>query len=124
MTRFHWEPLDLLEFLGVSPAEAEGGTSYRYVLEQPPLSLVLTIWPLEGDVEVAIRCADMREPVVHFHLLSCPGVRVIDDKWGKFIEFAAANLFAGRVHIGQPAPHGFRLRVEPNLQITTFNHDA
>lgn len=123
MTRLCWEPLDFLDFLGVVPVETEFGLSYSYVVDQRPLTLALTLWPLDGDVEVAIRCAGMREPIVHLNLLSCPGARVVDDKRGKYIEFAAANLFSGRFHTAQPSPYGFRLRIEPNLQISTFSFD-
>lgn len=124
MTRFCWEPLDFLDILGVAPVEADFGISYSYVVDQLPLTLSLKIWPLDGDVEVAIRCAGMRDPVIHLNLLSCPGARVIGDKRGKYIEFAAANLFSGRFHDAQAAPYGFQLRIEPNLQISTFSYDV
>ncbi|MFZ6686767.1 hypothetical protein ACO0K0_03335 [Undibacterium sp. SXout11W] len=58
------------------------------------------------------------------NLLGSPGARVVTGKDGKFIEFAAANLFVGRYDITDPAPYGFRLRLEPNWQVTAFSYDV
>ena len=124
MPDFSWEPLDFLDALGVVPVGEEYGISYSYVVDRKPLNLTLTIWPLSGEVELKIRCEGVSEPVVFLNLLSSPGARVIDDKRGKYIEFAAANLFAGRYDNTHPAPYGFRLWVEPNFQVTTFSYDV
>lgn len=51
---------------------------------------------MSGDVTVGVYCSTQLEPVINLSLLDCPGARVVDDKRGRFIEFAAANLFAGR----------------------------
>lgn len=123
MPDFSWDPYDFLDILGVLPVEEEYGVAYRYEVDRRPLSLALTIWPFDGDVELAIRCEGVSEPVVHLNLLDCPGARVIAEKRGKYIEFAAAKLFAGRYDNARPAPYGFRLRIEPSLQVTTFSYD-
>jgi hypothetical protein len=122
MPEFSWEPLDFLDALGVVPVEEEYGISYSYSVERLPLSLALTIWPMAGDVELAIRCKGVTEPVVFFNLLNSAGARVATGKDGKFIKFAAANLFAGRYDITRPAPYGYRLRLVPNWQVTTFSY--
>jgi hypothetical protein len=124
MPEFSWEPLDFLDALGVVPVGEEYGISYGYSVDSKPLSLTLMIWPMAGDVELTIRCEGMAEPVVLLSLLSSPGARVVTGKDGKFIEFAAANLFAGRYDITRPAPFGFRLRLEPSWQVTAFSYDV
>ena len=124
MSAFAWEPLDFLDVLGVGPVEEDSAISYRYTLDQGPLHLTLTIWPMQGDVELALRCQGFNEPVIHLNLLNCPGARIVDDKRGKYIEFAAANLFAGRYDNSRPAPYGFRLRVEPSFQVTAYSYDC
>jgi hypothetical protein len=124
MPEFSWEPLDFLDALGVVPVGEEFGISYSYSVDRKPLNLALTIWPLDGDVELAIRCEGMAEPVVLLNLLGSPGARVVHAKDGKFIEFAAAKLFAGRYDITRPAPYGFRLWLKPHLQVTTFSFDV
>ncbi|WP_295993979.1 hypothetical protein, partial [Rugamonas sp.] len=88
------------------------------------LSLTLMIWPMAGDVELAIRCEGIAELVVLLNLLGSSGARVVTGKDGKFIEFAAANLFAGRYDISRPVPYGFRLRLEPSCQLTAFSYDV
>lgn len=124
MPEFSWEPLDFLDALGVVPIGEEYGISYSYSVDRQPLNLALTIWPMAGDVELAIRCEGVAERVVFLNLLSSPGARVVTAKDGKFIEFAAANLFAGRYDNTRPAPYGFRLHLEPNWQVTTFSYDV
>lgn len=124
MPEFSWEPLDFLDALGVAPTGEEDGISYSYLVHRGPLTLALTIWVLDGDVGLEIRCEGMNEPIVQVNLLSSPGARVINDKRGKYIEFAAANLFTGRYDNTRPAPYGFRLFVEPNLQLTTVSYNV
>ncbi len=124
MSAFTWEPLDFLDVLGVVPVEEDHAISYRYTLDQGPLHLTLTIWPMQGDVDLALRCHGVSEPVIHLNLLDCPGARIVDDKRGKYIEFAAANLFAGRYDNSRPTPYGFRLRVEPSFQVTAYSYDC
>jgi len=124
MPEFSWEPLDFLEALGVVPVGEEYGISYSYLVDRNPLTLDLTIWPLDGDVELAIRCHGVDKPVVQLNLLGSPGARVVRAKDGQFIEFAAANLFAGRYDNTRPAPYGFRLWIDPYLQVTTFSYDV
>jgi hypothetical protein len=124
MPEFSWEPLDFLDALGVVPVGEEYGISYSYSVDREPLSLALTIWPIAGDVQLAIRCKGVVEPIVFLNLLGSPGARVVTAKNGKFIEFAAANLFAGRYDNTRPAPCGFRLLLEPNWQVTAFSYDV
>lgn len=82
MSAFTWEPLDFLDVLGVVPVEEDHAISYRYTLDQGPLHLTLTIWPMQGDVDLALRCHGVSEPVIHLNLLDCPGARIVDDKRG------------------------------------------
>jgi hypothetical protein len=124
MPEFSWEPLDFLDALGVIPIEEEDGISYSYQVDRSPLTVSLMIWPLAGDVELAVRCAGVSTPIVLLNLLNSPGARVVSAKDGKFIEFAAANMFSGRYDNTRPAPYGFRLWVEPELKVTTFSYDV
>lgn len=122
MQNFSWEPLDFLEALEVVPVEEEYGISYRYLVSRGPISLKLTIWPFDGDVELLLSCDEMAEPLVRLNLLECPGARVVRDRPGTFIEFSAAKSFGGRYdHIDAP-PYGFRLQVQPFIQLTTFSY--
>jgi hypothetical protein len=122
MPQFSWEPLDFLEALEVVPAEEEYGISYRYLLTRAPISLDLTIWPLTGDVELLLACEGVKEPLVRLNLLESPGARVVKGKQGTFIEFAAAKLFEGRYDSGDAPPYGFRLQVQPFIQVTPFSY--
>lgn len=123
MSQFSWEPLDFLDALGVVPVEGEYGVSYSYSLDRDPLNLSLTIWPFDCDVELAIRCKGISEPVICLKLVDSPGARIKEERGRKCIEFAAANLFTGRYDHTAPAPYGFRVWLEPHLQVTTFSYN-
>jgi hypothetical protein len=122
MPNFSWEPLDFLEALDVVPIEEEYGISYRYLVSRGPLFLSLTIWPLNCDVELLLRSGEVTEPLVRLELLGCLGARVVRDKQGTYIEFSAATLFHGRYDHADAPPYGFRLQVQPFIQITTFSY--
>lgn len=122
MPNFSWDPLDFLEALEVVPVEEEYGISYDYIVERGPLTLGLTIWPLVGDVTLALSCAGVSEPVVRLDLLNCPGARVVQGKESRYIEFAAAKVFGGRYDHADAPSHGFRLHLRPFLQVTTFSN--
>ncbi|MBB3262199.1 hypothetical protein F4827_007052 [Paraburkholderia bannensis] len=122
MPNFSWEPLDFLEVLNVVPIEEEYGVSYRYVVSKTPVVLSLTIWPLSCDVELLINYEGVAEPLVQLNLLDCPGARVVRDDRGTHIEFAAANLFNGRYDCADAPPYGFRLQIQPSIQLSTFSY--
>jgi len=114
--------MDFLEALDVVPIEEEYGISYRYLVSREPLFLSLTIWPLNCDVELLLKSEGTTEPLVRLNLLNCPGARVVRDSQGTYIEFSAAKLFFGRYDHTDAPPYGFRLQVQPFIQVTTFSY--
>jgi hypothetical protein len=77
---------------------------------------------MSGDVTVGVYCSTQLEPVINLSLLDCPGARVVDDKRGRSIEFAAANLFAGCFDNTVSAPYGFTVQVDPFIQISPYSY--
>ena len=124
MAELSWEPVEFLEVLGVVPKEEEYGTSFHYVVARSSQRLELTVWPLSADVSLCIYAHDQAAPIVKINLLDCLGARVVQDKRGKFIEFAAANLFSGRYDNTAPAPYGFRLWIDPHLQVEPYAYST
>lgn len=120
MPEFSWEPLDFLDVLGVVPQEEEFGVSYHYAIIREHLRLELTVWVYNSDVDLSIYVRPQEQPVIRLNLLGCPGARVVNDKRGKFIEFAAANLLSGRFDAETAPPYGFRLWVEPAIRVEPF----
>ena len=86
-------PLDVVDLLSVVPEEEEYGISFHYVVQRPNVRLELTLWPMDGDVAMSIYCATQTQPVIRLDLYGCPSARMVKDKRGQFIEFAAANPF-------------------------------
>jgi len=117
-----WDPFDLIAVLGVFPSEGESGTSHRYVIEQGTVRLKLTIWKYESDVEIHVSEASLPNPIIKYTMLGCPGIRVVDDKRGKFLEFAASNTFTGRYDGYSVIPYGLRLWVEPQILLEPFTY--
>jgi hypothetical protein len=124
MPNFSWEPLDFLEALEVVPVEKEYGISYRYLLTRGSVSLQLSIWPLDGDVELPLTYEGMTEPLVRLNLLECPGARVVWGHQDTSIEFSAAKSFGGRYDHADAPPYGFRLQIQPFIQVTTFSYSV
>lgn len=122
MPELVWEPVDFLDLLGVAPDVEEYGVSFHYVVHRQELRLELRVCPMSGDVTVVVYCSTQLQPVINLSLLDCPGARVVDDKRGRFIEFAAANLFTGRFDNTVPAPYGFTVQVDPFIQISPYSY--
>lgn len=122
MPELVWEPVDFLDLLGVAPDVEEYGVSFHYVVHRQDLRLELGVWPMSGDVTVAVYCSAQLQPVINLSLLDCPGARVVDDKRGRFIEFAGATLFTGRFDNTVSAPYGFRVQVDPFVQVSPYSY--
>jgi hypothetical protein len=120
MPEFQWDPVEFLNVLNVVPTESEHGLSYHYRVERPDVRLEVAVWPLNPDVSIKLYCSSQQEPLVNLQLLDCPAARVVQDKRGRYIEFAAANAFAGRYDATDAAPYGFRLWLEPILQVEPY----
>ncbi|PRF62494.1 hypothetical protein C6Q28_09730 [Burkholderia multivorans] len=62
------------------------------------------------------------EPLVRLNLFDCPGARVVRDDERIYIEFCAAKVFGGRFDQTHTPPYGFRLQIEPFIQLSTFSY--
>lgn len=119
-----WDPFDLFNVLGVIPSEGEFGASHRYIVEQGPIRLQLTVWQYEADVEIQLWAVSLPNPIICYSMLGCPGIRVVDDKRGRFLEFAASNTFTGRYDGYSVIPYGLRLWVEPQVFLEPFTYST
>lgn len=124
MPQLTWDPFDLVAVLGVLPSHDEFGTSHRYLIEQGSLRLELTIWQYDSDVELQMWETSLPKPIIKYTLLGCPGIRVVDDKRGTFVEFAASNTFTGRYDGYSVIPYGLRLWVDPQFFLEPFSYGA
>jgi hypothetical protein len=122
MPELAWDPVDFLDVLEVVPLEEEFGTSYLYKLKRNAMTIELHVYPLAGDVLLRIPHDLQAEPLINLRLLGCPAARVVQDKRGEFIEFAAANAFMGRFDERASVAYGFRLRVKPFIQAEPFSY--
>lgn len=119
-----WDPFDFFNVLGVIPSEGEFGVSHQYIVEQGPIRLQLTVWQYESDVEIQLWAASLPNPIIRYSMLGCPGIRVVDDKRGRFLEFAASNTFTGRYDGYSVIPYGLRLWVEPQIFLEPFTYST
>jgi hypothetical protein len=117
-----WNPVDFLEVLDVVPVEGECGTSYVYRLTRNEVRVELAVYPFESDIALKIYFGQQSTPVINLQLLDCPAARVVRDKQGDCIEFAAANAFSGRHDETTAARYGFRFRVRPFVQVEPYTY--
>ena len=80
MPQLVWNPIDLLSMLGVLPTVEEDAVSHHNTLVRHPLRLELTLWQYDSDVALQLFVVALPEPVLHYTLQGCPGIRLIDDK--------------------------------------------
>lgn len=124
-TEFQWDSLDFLEILGSAPrVDGEYGIFFEYVVQRGDLRLMISIWPLDCEVQISVYMPCQVEPLIHLRLIGTPGARVINDKRGRFIEFAAANLFSGRFDHTVPAPYGFRVWADPHIKVEPYAYQT
>lgn len=120
MGRLVWDPFDVFSVLGVAPEEGDYEISHRYVVEQSGIRLELTIWQYESEVSILLWSEHLPNPILRYDLLDCPGIRIVNDKRGNFLEFAAANTFTGRYDGYSVIPYGLRLSIEPQISLEPF----
>ena len=122
MPQLVWEPLELIDTLGVSPDIEEYETSHLYIVSQPPIRLELMLWQYDGDVKIKLFVEPFESEVLDYTMTACPGVRAVNDKRGQFLEFAAANTFTGHYDGYSTIPYGLRLWVKPQIRIEPFTY--
>ena len=122
MSQIIWEPLDLLNVLGVIPEIDEYETSHKYVISQPPMRLEVLLTQYDGDVEFKLFVAPFATEVLRFSMLECPRVRAAHDKRGQYLEFAATNAFTGRYDGYSVIPYGIRVWIEPHILLEPFSY--
>ena len=115
-----WNETDFLEYLQVEPEIGEYETEYRYEVPQPPLRLLLSVFHLAGDVYISVYCDSLEAAVIDVAIRDCPEARVVNDKRGNYIEFAAANVFGSRFDGESVIPYGVRLFVRPHIRLELF----
>ena len=119
MRELVWNPTEFLGYLEVEPSIGEY-EEYHYVVSQPPLRLEFSIYPYDGDVYISVFCAPHERAIVDVVIRQCPGARIVNDKRGSFIEFAAADCFTNRYDGESAIPYGVRLFVRPQLRVELF----
>ncbi len=102
------------------PELGEYETSHKYVVSQPPLRLEFTLWQYDGAVELDLFVSPFESAVVRYSMLGCPGVRMVEDKRGQFLEIAAANTFTGRYDGYSVLAYGLRVWVVPHVRLEPF----
>ena len=120
VTQFGWDQTDILEYLEVVPEIDEYGVEYRYVVEQPPLRLVLFVL-LSSTVYITISCDGVDVSIIDVEIRDCSGARVVNNERGNYIEFAAGNLFSKKYDGASVIPYGLRLYVRPSIRAEFFS---
>jgi hypothetical protein len=124
MPLLKWNPTDFLDFFGTIPKVDEDEVGHHYTIQQAPLRLELNVRQYDSDIFIELFCQPFSEPVLVSRLRGCPGVRLVRDKQGAFLEFAPADAFSGRYDGYSPIPYGLRLSISPQIRIEPFVRSA
>lgn len=112
-----WDPTEILRFFDTLPAEGEHGLFQQFTTERTPLSLQVTIWPYDAEVEIVLRAEPFVLPIIRHRLHRCLGIRPGEEKSGKHIDFFTAVEPTDRYDEESPLIHGIRLWMEPQIRI-------
>jgi hypothetical protein len=116
------DELGILELAtGVSDDEL-GNVTYEF--DSPGIHASLMHNKYDGDTSVVLSIPGRENPIARIYLVDCAGIRAVNDKRGKYLEFIG-QLLVGPHERGGTKYAGFRLYVEPEISLEPFfNSDA
>lgn len=123
MQCFVWNETDFIECLGVLPEVAEdgGGIGHHFTLHRDGLRLLLSVYPYTAEILISLFRGAAREALFSLRLTDCPAGRYVKESNGRYyLEFAAAEFFAGLYDGESVIPMGVRLAVDPDFKIELF----
>ncbi len=125
MQTFSWDPADVIDLFNSSPIPAEDfWDAHLYIKERHSLRIELKIWPGLADVDIKLyQLTDQAEPIFSMRMTNCPGARVVQDKRGEFMEFAATSIFSDSYSSVDVPKYGFRLWIDPYIKVEPFKYD-
>lgn len=120
MSELDWNEYDFIECLGVLPRTDDYETRYIFSVLKHGLRLELVVRPFSSDIEIAIFQVEIDFPIIEFKITECSGTKFVNDKRGRYLEFAPAQVFGDRYERDFEIPVGVKLSVEPTVHIELF----
>jgi len=111
-----WNEADVCDVLGTT---AEGnGFGYNFTIAKHGLSLLLNIYPDEGDVHLVLRQDAIPDPIFELWLIECPGMRRIQNEDGDSLEFTPTRLSGDSFGSSALDPIIVRVAVNPQISLS------
>lgn len=120
MPELIWDEHQFVECLGVLPTIDEYESGYHFSVLKHGLRLELSVFPYSSDICISIFRDGIESPIIDFQITECSGTQFIDDKRGKYLEFAPSQVFGDRFERDFQIPVGVKLSVEPTIHIEIF----
>ena len=127
MPQLDWDELIFLEFLGVEPMVDDYSTSHTYEVEHNELRLLLTLWQYESVIHLSLFRKATTVPLFSFASFVRGGIRLVNDKRGKYLELMDCivgptrfwYIQAGDLFDREKYAHGITVQVEirPEIRI-------
>jgi hypothetical protein len=113
-----WIESDLTEFFGVAPFDDDAPHSYVFETSRDGLRLLVTIFDLEGAVEVSIFRDGLPEPLFMLRRELCTHVQITNGvHFRRCFEAGAPRLTVTNMGIPPVLSRGVRVYIEPQFQV-------
>ena len=110
--------LALLELATDVSGDGVGNTTYTF--QESGATILLTYNPYDFDVSVAVHVQGQSTPIGRASLIDCDGIKAVNDKRGKYLEFIGKQSLAeGRYGDGRKTA-GFRMHLAPEVCLELF----
>jgi hypothetical protein len=103
-----WDEIKVLGFLESEPEILDSeycGPSYEYKISKHDLCLGLSVSPLEGDLSIHIKMANIEKPILEYILLDCERMKILKDSQdNEILEIKASDGMYLHISV-QPSIH-------------------
>ncbi len=120
-----WNETDVLSCLEAQPeTDIEGhGLFYIYTIIKHDMTLKLAIWPQDGDIIIDLFQRNIHDAIFVMKIINSSEIKYFNEKGKEWLEIAAGNCHDNRYNSDQKKAYGIKLRVNPTIQIETFQAD-
>jgi hypothetical protein len=113
---------EFVDFFGmVSPLD-EGGCSYTYSAYRDGMELVLTVFPIAGEIYAEVFREGVTQPIMSSRLRNCTHSRFVRLGTVQWLEIGRTPLPTH--HVDAILSWGLRLAIDPHLRIEPINEEG
>lgn len=112
------DPLAILELADEFSEDDFGNTTHTF--KTPVATLVLERCWYDGDTAISVIVPTQDVPIIKLELIGCDSIRVVNDKRGKFFEFAGQARIEEFSRGSNRKTLGFRVYLTPFVSVEPY----